>query len=62
MSRVTRLINKLAPEAQQEIAVMGLKARQRMKELAEHHNRSRGQINRYIRERALRGTTFKENA
>lgn len=55
MSRVTRLINKLAAEAQQEIAVMGLKARQRMKELAEHHNRSRGQINRYIRERAKRG-------
>lgn len=52
MSRVTRLINKLATQAQEEIARMGLKARLDLKELAEHHNRSRGQINRHIRRKA----------
>lgn len=44
MSRVNRLINKLAAEAHQEIGLMGLKARLELKRLAEQHNRSRGQL------------------
>ena len=49
---VNRLIEKLASEAQQHIALMVFRARLDLKELAERNNRSRGQINRWIRKRA----------
>lgn len=41
---ITRLVNKLAAQATEEIQRKAFLARLELQRLAEHHNRSRGQL------------------